>query len=151
MEIRLIKSEDNLAAISDELSAAKWGADNDMATYTPESLQEFLSSSKNILAVGKASNEIVCAALCYVLDHPDKSRKSLYMDELDTHPDHRRKGYASSMVSWLRDYAVKNGLNEVWLATEYKDNEVANNFYESLKPIETVQCNIYSYTNKEQN
>ena len=149
MEITFIKSDDNLAAICDELSAARWGADNDMATYHPQSLRQFLSSDKNILVIGKMKDEIVCAALCYVLDHPDKSRTSLYIDELDTHPNHRRKGYASNMVVWLRDYAAKNGLNEVWLATESKDNESANNFYESLEPAETVQSTVYTYSKKE--
>lgn len=149
MTITRIHSTDDLVSLCNELSPEKWGKDNDMPSYTPESLKKFLANRNNLLTIGSADGNVVSVALCYVLDHPDQSRKSLYVDELETHPNHRRKGYASAMITWLKAYVAEHDLNEVWLGTELEDNEAANLFYESMHPTETVKCNLYSYATKQ--
>ncbi len=149
MNITPVTNKDDLHDICAQLAASRWAKDNDMAEYAPTALSQFVDNDHNLLIVGRVNGQIVCSAICYMLDHPDKSRKSLYIDELDTHPDHRRKGYASDMIAWLRSFALERSLQEVWLATESKDNQAANAFYQSLKPTETVECNLYSYSAKQ--
>ena len=36
------------------------------------------------------------------------SGKTLYLDDLVTHPDHRGKGYAGQLLDWLKNYAREN-------------------------------------------
>lgn len=36
------------------------------------------------------------------------SGKTLYIDDLVTHPDHIRKGYAGELLAWLKKYALEN-------------------------------------------
>lgn len=150
MIISRLNLEDNLDEVCLQFAPEKWGKDNDMSVYTSSALRTFLSSNHNVLVVGRVDNTIVCSALCYVLDHPDPTRKSLYIDELDTHPDHRRKGYASELITWLRNFAAELNLSEVWLGTETNDNEGANAFYRSLNPDEIILCNLYSYLSSDQ-
>ncbi|MDZ4710626.1 MAG: GNAT family N-acetyltransferase [Saprospiraceae bacterium] len=36
------------------------------------------------------------------------SGKTLYIDDLVTLPEHHKKGYASSLLNWLKTYAMEN-------------------------------------------
>jgi len=36
------------------------------------------------------------------------SGKTLYIDDLVTHPDHMRKGYATVLLDWIKEYAKSN-------------------------------------------
>jgi ribosomal protein S18 acetylase RimI-like enzyme len=148
MIIQHITQHDDLLTICAELTHASWGDDNDMAQYKPEHLRTFLADKAHLLVVGYVDSRIACSALCYCLHHPDKQRRSLYIDELDTHPAYRRKGYASAMVTWLQAFAAEHELPEVWLTTEMEDNEAANSFYRAIKPDEELKCNLYSYKAK---
>ena len=43
------------------------------------------------------------------------SGKTLYIDDLVTHSDHKRKGYAGALLDWLKEYAMQNGYDHVSL------------------------------------
>ena len=81
--------------------------------------------------------------LCYVLPHP-AGEDALYVHELDTHPDYRRRGIATQLMQEVQKIAREKGLMEVWLGTE-TDNDAANGFYRSLNPSEVEPCIIYTY------
>lgn len=36
------------------------------------------------------------------------TEKTLYIEDLVTHPDHRRKGYAEQLLDWLKTYAKEH-------------------------------------------
>lgn len=148
MSIRQLTSQDNLSAICEQLAPELWGKDNDLPIYNAANLQKFIDNSDSLFVVAYEGDKIVACALSHILRHPDPTRNSIYVDEIDTHPQHRRKGYATQILRWLQDYARNNGLTEVWLATEYDDNEATNAFYRSLSPDEELKCNLYSFKAK---
>ena len=41
----------------------------------------------------------------------------LYVDDLVTHPAHRSKGYGAKLLSWLKEYAAKEGCLQLHLDT----------------------------------
>ncbi len=120
----------------------EWARDNEMTSYTAEKLDAFLANDQNILLLAKDNEKIAGAALAYVLPHP-AGEASLYVHELDTHPDYRRQGVATHIMHKLIEIATERGLEEVWVGTETEN--VANKFYESLHPYETEPSVIYAY------
>ena len=149
MKIARVTLQDDLIAICAQLTPEKWGKDNEMKQYELEALQQFLAEAHNLLVLAWSGNSIVGVALGYVLMHPDGKEHSLYIHELDTHPDFRRQGIATKLIQWLREYASIHALQEVWLSTELEDNESANRFYRALLPDETLKSVIYSYNAQE--
>jgi GNAT superfamily N-acetyltransferase len=53
----------------------------------------------------------------------------LYVDDLVTLPAHRSKGHGAKLLSWLREYAVKEGCLQLHLDTGIQRKE-AHRFYE---------------------
>ena len=43
--------------------------------------------------------------------------KVLYIDDLITHPDHKRNGYGGKLLDWVFEAAKENGCDEVHLDT----------------------------------
>ena len=43
------------------------------------------------------------------------SGKTLYIDDLVTHSDHKRKGYAGALLDWMKEYALQNGYDHISL------------------------------------
>lgn len=53
----------------------------------------------------------------------------LYVDDLVTHPAHRSKGYGAGLLSWLKEYAEKEGCSQLHLDSGVQKKE-AHRFYE---------------------
>ncbi|MHB8921626.1 MAG: GNAT family N-acetyltransferase [Halothiobacillus sp.] len=53
----------------------------------------------------------------------------LYVDDLVTLPTHRSKGYGAKMISWLKEYAAKEGCLQMHLDSGIQRKE-AHRFYE---------------------
>jgi GNAT superfamily N-acetyltransferase len=43
------------------------------------------------------------------------SGKTLYIDDLVTHTNHLKKGYAGQLLDWIKDYAKENDYNQLSL------------------------------------
>lgn len=132
------------------MQPGEWGRDNEMTSYQPEKLRIFLESGGILIlakdvdpSTGSGQGKIAGAALCYVLPHP-AGEDSLYVHELDTHPDYRRQGVATQLMQKAMEIAKEKGCIEVWLGTE-TDNDAANAFYKTLKPYEIEPSVIYAY------
>jgi GNAT superfamily N-acetyltransferase len=145
MNILQVTDSNDVISVCGQLGDNDWGTDNDMARYAVQELQEFVSNTNNMLVVCLVDGAVVSSALAYKLNHPDPTRRSIYIDEIDTRPSYRRKGYASAIIEWFRDFAPSVGLNEAWLTTESEDNEQTNAFYKALDPAENLKTVIYSY------
>lgn len=140
--IQRIALDNNLAAICAQMQPDLWGKDNEMTSYQPETLQKFLQQN-GILLLAYAGDKIAGAALCYNLPHPS-GENTLYVHELDTHPDFRRQGVATLLMNETFKIGKEPGVDEVWLATE-TDNVAANALYTKLQPYEIEQSVTYSY------
>lgn len=142
LELQQVASRDSIEAICQQMQPEVWGDDNEMTSYQPESLQKFLESG-GVLILAKDGEKIVGAALGYIHRHPD-GNDSLYVDELDTHPDYRRQGVATHLMNKAGEIAKEKGCTEVWVSTE-TTNETADKFYCSLDPYEVEPSYIYTY------
>jgi ribosomal protein S18 acetylase RimI-like enzyme len=142
-ELKLVNIRDDLDMVCAQMQPGLWGKDNEMTSYQPVHLKKFLENDQNLLLLAYDSDRIAGAALCYILPHPAGDH-SLYVHELDTHPDYRRQGVATKLMQELFKIAKDRRLKEVWVGTE-TTNGVADAFYKSLMPYEIEPSIIYSY------
>jgi ribosomal protein S18 acetylase RimI-like enzyme len=142
IKVLRIAADDDLDAVCAHMQPGKWGTDNEMTSYKPESLGRFLERG-GLLLVALDNAKIAGAALCYKLPHPDGD-DTLYVHELDTHPDFRRQGVATALMRELFKIAKERGLSEVWLGAD-DDNEAANALYRKLDPSDVDRTITYTY------
>jgi ribosomal protein S18 acetylase RimI-like enzyme len=139
--IRHITLDDDLDLICAQMQPDAWGKDNEMTSYQPAKLHSFLEAG-GILLLAYDDEIITGAALCYELLHP-AGEDSLYVHELDTHPDYRHHGIATGLMNEAMQVAKERKLSEVWVGTETEN--VANEFYKTLNPYEIEPSIIYAY------
>lgn len=142
-DIRRIKPTDDLELICSQMQPNNWAADNEMTSYQPEHLRRFLDDENNILVLAYDDDKIAGALLGFVLAHPD-GNDTLYVHELDTHPDFRRHGIAKMLMNRANKIARAKNLDEVWLGAD-QDNPGANEFYKTLNPSEIEPTITYTY------
>jgi len=142
MHIRRVGVHDDLSDICAQMQPGNWASDNEMTSYQPKALQDFLQQNGILLLAYEADN-IAGVALCYTMPHPDGNRM-LYVHELDTHPNFRRQGIATQLMQAVFGLAKERGLSEVWLGAD-KDNAGANALYTKLNPVDADPTITYSY------
>ena len=138
--------DDDLAALARVVRAAEWGlgGDNEMADYDETALRRYVDRDDALLLTARVDGRLAGLALAAVIVKPYADSDWLYVDEVDTHPDHRRRGVGRALMQWLFAYADEHDLDEVWLGTEV-DNEPANALYRSLDPTEVEQFVGYTF------
>lgn len=97
----------------------------------PQRLAKYLSSAGNSMIVALHEAQVVGMCMAVVHDHPDKPAE-LFLDEIGTGDEWRRKGIARSLIEALCKRADDEGIEEIWLATE-PDNGAAHGLYEAFK------------------
>ena len=140
--LRQLTSDSDIEAVCLQMQPGEWAKDNEMTSYQPELLKKYLEAG-GVLVLAYDSDKIAGAALCYEMPHP-AGEHSLYVHELDTHPDYRRQGVATAIMQELMNIGRKRGLTELWVGTE-TTNKAADAFYKSLKPYEIEPSYIYAY------
>lgn len=120
MEIRRLQPDDldTLLSIRDGIF------DN---AVDPAQARAFLGSGLHHLFVAFDGGQAVAFASGVVLLHPDKP-PSLFVSEVGTHDDHRRRGHARAVLQALIDHARGLGCQGIWLGTE-PDNTAARALY----------------------
>ena len=48
------------------------------------------------------------------------SGKTLYIDDLITNPNHKRKGYAGKLLDWIKEYAKENNYDHISLDSGFQ-------------------------------
>lgn len=94
----------------------------------PDRLNRYLSNSHNWMVLAIQDGIVVAQCMCVVHHHPDKETE-LYIDEIGTGDDWRRRGIAKSLMQAVFDRADSEGIEEIWLGTE-PDNLPARGLYE---------------------
>jgi ribosomal protein S18 acetylase RimI-like enzyme len=125
------------------MQADKWAVDNEMADYDATRLERYLTDGTQVLILAYEGEAIAGALLASEVLHPARANM-LYIDEVDTHPDFRRKGIATLLMNEAFAIARERNLPEVWVSTE-TDNAPANALYRNLKPSEIEPSVIYTY------
>jgi ribosomal protein S18 acetylase RimI-like enzyme len=142
IQIQQVASTDDLGAICKQMQPGLWGDDNEMDAYEPKKLRAFLDAG-GILLLAKDGDNVAGVIVAHIL--PDPSGKNMFfVFSLDTHPNYRRQGVATTLMNKCRDIAKEQGLSEVWIIAN-ADNQPANSFYQSLKPDEAEPSVMYAY------
>lgn len=143
MQIRRITLQDNLTDIATQCNADAWGDDSELLTYSEASLRQYLKDDDNILVGALDEGRLAGVAIGYVLVHPS-GNKTLYVDELDTHPEYRRRGIATAIMAEFRAIGREKQCSEVWLSSS-NDNHVAHALYKKLQPSEQKVATVFGY------
>lgn len=96
----------------------------------PDRLARYLASPLNWMAVALHDVLVVGMVMLMVHDHPDKPSE-LFLDEIGTGDDWRRKGIARALMQEVFKRADAEGIEEIWLGTE-PDNVAARGLYEGF-------------------
>ena len=94
-------------------------------------LTTFLAQPINWLGVALHDDLVVGMVMSVILYTPDKPPE-LFLNEIGTGDDWRRKGIARSLMQKLFERADSEGIEEIWLGTE-PDNDAANGLYQGFK------------------
>ena len=97
----------------------------------PERLATYLAGSANWMCLALYEGLVVGMCMCVIHSHPDKPTE-LFLDEIGTGDDWRRKGIARILMQKVFDRADDEGIEEIWLGTE-PDNDAANGLYRGFK------------------
>lgn len=143
MQARRITPQDDLTAIAAQCNADAWGEDAELLTYSVASLRTYLEDDHNILVGVLDGERLAGIAIGYVLVHPG-GNKTLYVDELDTHPNYRRRGVATMMMKEFQAVGREKQCSEVWLSSS-SGNQAAHAFYKTLQPSEEKTATIFGY------
>lgn len=94
----------------------------------PDRRDRYLENPANWMVLAILDGQVVGQCMCVVHDHPDKQTE-LFLDEIGTGDDFRRRGIAQSLMEAVFARADENGIEEIWLGTE-PDNLPARALYE---------------------
>ena len=146
VEIKQITLDADFSELAQQIAAAQWDDANEIEPqeYSAECIRNFVEHPRSVLIFAYLGNTFAGLTSGTVQAHPHGSGKWLYVDEVDTAVDQRRKGVGKAMMEWCFDYAKTNGLKEVALGTE-RDNVAARGLYDSLKPSYTEDVIWYGY------
>ena len=97
----------------------------------PEHLANYLAKPANWMAVAIHGDLVVGMLMATPLDAPDKPTE-IFLNEIGTGDDWRRKGIAHRLMEKLFERADAEGIEEIWLGTE-PDNDAANGLYQEFK------------------
>ncbi|WP_298304591.1 N-acetyltransferase [uncultured Erythrobacter sp.] len=97
----------------------------------PARLKRYLANPANWMGVAIHNNIVVGMVMAVIHTHPDKPTE-LFLDEIGTGDDWRRKGIARSLMQKVFERADAEGIDEIWLGTE-PDNDAANGLYQGFK------------------
>lgn len=134
---RFLAESDDLEAIVADINAAQWDDSNEMVDYEVESLSYYLNQVDTLFVVcyiDEGAGPVLAGIASARLQHkPYEKMRWLYIDEVDTAADLRKRGVGTAIMKLLLEYAENNDLDEVWLGTEV-ENTPARKLYESLNP-----------------
>ena len=132
MQLRQLRSDDDLGRWATAMEAAGWDEGNDIdEPYTAESLERYLGDPTNIFVVAHDEQQLLGMASASLRRKPYGDMLWLYVDEVDVAVPHRRKGVGKALMRFLLDLAGALDCDELWLGAE-AGNTAAVALYRSL-------------------
>ncbi len=140
--------DSDLNAIVNEINQATWDEHNDMCQYDVASLSAYLQRQDTIFlachSIHAHVKTLLGIASARIEIKPYGQEKWLYVDEVDSCADQRKKGAGKVMMQYLLELARQNNCEALWLGTE-SENIPANALYRSLKPDDIAEFVGYTY------
>ena len=125
----------NLEKLAGKINVAQWDEGNELSegAYSAESLTGYLQSDGTFFFACFAGSELAGMASAQLLPRAYGKHSTLYVDELDTAVNYRRRGVATALMNEIKKLADDTDSDELWLGTE-KTNIGAQKLYEKLSP-----------------
>ena len=125
----------NLEKLAGKINVAQWDEGNELSegAYSAESLTGYLQSDGTFFFACFAGSELAGMASAQLLPRAYGKHSTLYVDELDTAVNYRRRGVATELMNEIKKLADDTDSDELWLGTE-KTNIGAQKLYEKLSP-----------------
>jgi GNAT superfamily N-acetyltransferase len=79
------------------------------------------------------------------------SGKTLYIDDLVTHRDHKKKGYAGMLLTWLKKYALEHGYDHFSLDSGFQRKDAHRLYLDHGLELEAFHFGIKMNVLKERN
>lgn len=117
---RLTKKDSNAA-----VSAANTFYNDSMSV---ERAEKFLSNPSNYFLVAFLDKKAAGFVMGYQLDCWHKDKKEMLLYDIEVLKQFRRHGIGTMLIESLKDFATKDGFEELWLLTN-KSNKAAMEFY----------------------
>lgn len=135
--VKRITLKANLEKLAGKINAAQWDEGNELpeGAYSAESLTEYLQSDGTFFFACFAGSELAAMASAQLLPRAYGKHSTLYVDELDTAVNYRRRGVATALMNEIKKLADDTDIDELWLGTK-KTNIGAQKLYEKLSPDE---------------
>ena len=138
---------DDLELLAQAINASQWDALNDIDGYRAEALRTYLADPNNLFIgafLGPQNTDLGGIASARLAIKPWGDFRWLYIDEVDTCVNFRRRGVGTALMRYLLDTARAAGCQEVWLGTEM-NNVAARALYDSLQPNEVDAVIGYTF------
>ena len=148
LHTRFVTQSDDLAELAAGINSAQWDEANDLDDFSADALLNYLRQADNWFVVCEIEVESGLAlagiASGRIQHKPYDNLRWLYVDEVDTTVNYRKRGVAKSMMRMLLEFANQHDMDEVWLGTE-PENVAANGLYKSLGPDEVEKFVGYTW------
>lgn len=95
-------------------------------TELRELLQDAFSEGYQVIYIG--DDDVAYAVLGFRILHFTFSGKALRVDDLATFSNHRKKGYASKLFIWIKEYAKEQNCDHIALDSGFSRHD-AHRFY----------------------
>ena len=133
--VKRITLKANLEKLAGKINAAQWDEGNALpdGEYTADSLEWYLRGDGNFFFACFIGSDLAGMASAQLLPRAYGKHSTLYVDELDTAVNFRRRGVATALMREIKQLAEETNSYELWLGTE-KIKTSAQRLYEKLAP-----------------
>ncbi len=92
---------------------------------------EIINDKNHHLIVNEIDGQIVSSCVCVIIPNLTRNVRSYaFIENVVTHADYRKKGYASACLNFAKEIAVKNNCYKMMLLTGSKEESTLN-FYKN--------------------
>jgi aminoglycoside 3-N-acetyltransferase I len=130
LEVRKLTQEDVLAFNSLVRLFNMVFEEDETAIGTETNLLKLLSNSHFVAMAAFYENEIAGGLTAYVLPMYYSENSEIFLYDLAVKPEYQRMGVGKRLIQSLKEYCVKNGINEFFVLA-HEEDEHALEFYRS--------------------
>lgn len=92
---------------------------------------EIINDKNHHLIVNEIDSQIVSSCVCVIIPNLTRNvRPYAFIENVVTHADYQKKGYASACLNFAKEIAVKNNCYKMMLLTGSKEESTLN-FYKN--------------------
>ena len=92
-------------------------------------LEKIIRDEHCILLIAKQNNEVIGGLTAYLLHNYQTAKSMIYIYDFGVKKAFQNQGIGIQIIDFLKQYALDNDIEEIFVSTEQNDNEQALAFY----------------------